>query len=62
MKRSRLAALAAVCAAVIGMMLVVAGVLMSGMFLPGVVVIGLAMLGFAAAGVFAVLDAEALPD
>jgi hypothetical protein len=35
----------------IGMMLVIAGTLVTGLFLPGIVVLGVGMLAFAAAGV-----------
>jgi hypothetical protein len=45
------ALLAATAASVAGMMLVVAGVVVSGLFLAGPVLLGLGMLGYAAAAV-----------
>jgi hypothetical protein len=47
----RLVLPAAIAAAVLGMMLVIAGVLVRGMFLPGVVLIGVGLVGHAAAAV-----------
>lgn len=49
---------AALAVAIVGMMLVIAGVLAPGLFLPGVVLLALGLLGFAVAGVLEVLPRE----
>lgn len=54
------AVLLAVTLAVLGMMLVIAGVLVTGLFMPGAVLIAIGMLAFAVAGVLHVREGGAV--